>query len=115
MTIYIRMTGESAEDELRSLHDWLLDEPDVRRNAEVTLRSSTARPGEMGGVLDAIQVVIDDGVALSGLVISYLTWRGTRSKKNTVTIERGDTKVTLTDTTAETAESIVKALESETP
>jgi hypothetical protein len=113
MLITIRMDGPEAEKELRSLHSWLLDEPAIRRDARVTLRSADARPGEMGATLEAVQLVIDSGFQASGLVFAYLAWRATRRNKPDGTIERGDTKIPLSEATEETAESVAKKLDSD--
>jgi hypothetical protein len=111
MTITIRMEGEGADEELQSLYDWLLSDPTVRRSAQVSLRSATPKPGEMGATLDAIQVVLDQGMQAGGLLLTYLTWRATRTNKVNGTIERGNTEVPLSEATTETAESVAKKLD----
>ncbi|GAA2460186.1 hypothetical protein GCM10010191_95730 [Actinomadura vinacea] len=107
------MEGAEADEELQSLHDWLLAEPKIRRHARVSLRSAPARPGEMGTVLDAIQVAVEDGFQAAELVLAYLAWRAARGGKANGTIERGNTKIPLSETTDETAESVAKKLDSD--
>jgi hypothetical protein len=65
----------------------------------------------MGATLDAIQVVLDQGMQAGGLLLTYLTWRATRTNKVNGTIERGNTEVPLSEATTETAESVAKKLD----
>ncbi|MGW7596077.1 effector-associated constant component EACC1, partial [Streptomyces rubiginosohelvolus] len=52
LRVTLQITGESAEDEVRSLHDWLLLDRSFRRDAQVELASSSVPvPGQQGAVL----------------------------------------------------------------
>jgi hypothetical protein len=51
MSIYIRTDGDAAEGELRSLYQWLLNEPEVRCNSTVSLVSNEPESGQMGAAL----------------------------------------------------------------
>ncbi|MGK5554036.1 effector-associated constant component EACC1 [Actinomadura kijaniata] len=109
------MSGAAADDELRSLYEWLRAEPSVHRNAEVTLQSAAPRPGEMGAVLEAIQVVTDSGFNTAELVLAYLTWRMTRTEKPDVTIQRGDVKISLSNASPEKVKEITESLDNDQP
>jgi hypothetical protein len=110
VSIAIRMSGRTAEQELRSLCDWLRDEPDVSRHASISLASAEPRPGEMGVALEVIQLVTDSGFQALNLALAYATWRGTRPSRPQVTIERYGTQVTLDDADPDTVNKIVRAL-----
>ncbi|MFB4318304.1 hypothetical protein [Actinomadura sp. 21ATH] len=113
MAITIRMDGPGADEELRSLHDWLLNDPDIRRHAKISLQSAETRPGQMGGTLEAVQLVVDSGFQTASLVLGYLAWRATRRSKPEATIERESTRIPLSEASEETAESVAKKLDSD--
>lgn len=118
MTIEIRMSGEGAEDELRSLYLWLRGEPAIRQNAQMSLVSGTTASvadtgmgsGQAGHVVDAIALIAGHGFAVQSLALAYATWRGTREAKPAVTIERDGIKVLLHDAGPESIRKIVDAL-----
>ena len=72
MEFLVRVEGE---DELRSLREWLTDEPVVRR-AELT--GPPAAPGEQGTLFDVVQAVLGDGVSVAGLIVAIKQWQATR-------------------------------------
>jgi membrane-associated two-gene conflict system component 1 (EACC1) len=111
-SIEIRMSGHGAEEELRSLYAWLQDEPDVRHTAEMTLTAGAGIPGEgeMGTAIDVIQLVIGDGFQALNLALAYATWRGTRAKHPSVTIEHAGIKVMLDDADGDMVKKIVDLL-----
>lgn len=78
-----------GEANLRSMHAWLVNEPGVRR-AEIA--GSAPSPGEQGGLFDAIQVVLTDGMSLASLVVSIKQWRATVSPPPSVTVESPEGK-----------------------
>lgn len=110
MSIAIRMSGRAAEQELRSLCDWLRHEPDVARHARISIGSAEPRPGEMGVSLEVIQLVTDSGFQALNLALAYAAWRGTRPSRPQVTIERSGTKITLDETDPDTVNKIVRAM-----
>ncbi len=64
----------SAEDgdALRSLLDWLRHEDSLR--GRVRTAQTSVRPGEMGGVLDVLEVALGSGGAGAVLVTSVSAW-----------------------------------------
>ena len=112
MAIEIRMSGLNAEEELRSLYAWLQEEPEVRRSAQVSLASGSAEPveGQMGGTVDIIQLIVDDGFQALNFALAYAAWRGTRARRPSVTIEHGGSKVTLDDADPDSVRKIADAL-----
>lgn len=95
MTFNIRISGEHAERELRSLYDWLLREPDIRDHADVLLVTKELSPGKMGDALDLIALIVASGLQLPSLASALAGWRQTRRHQSQVTIERGGTTVLL--------------------
>jgi hypothetical protein len=64
----------------------------------------------MGGMLDAITAMVNDGIALGSLIVAYQAWRDSRSRRRTVIIERGKIRIDLSDTSPEMVSDLVKAL-----
>lgn len=86
--------GRGQEADLRSLADWLRREPSLRL-AQVSLKQAETRPGSMGGWVEAVQMVTDNGWQAASFVLSLVTWRQTRPASPPVTIRRGDVEVIL--------------------
>ncbi|WP_328783493.1 hypothetical protein OIE52_14515 [Streptomyces canus] len=101
-----------AEEELRSLHAWLLADPAVRRHATSALTSSAPPADEdQGPVLDILSLVLGGTFDAGALAVAVLTWRGTRPRQPAITVERPDgTKITITDTSPQEARRLVEDL-----
>ncbi|UFR03882.1 hypothetical protein KBP30_23120 [Streptomyces sp. Go40/10] len=104
------LDGDGADEELRSLYAWLLEEPAVRRLARPQLRAAPPRPGQMGADADFIYFTVQTGLTLTQVIGQYIGWRRTRSRPGTVTIERDGTTITLTGTDEESIRNAVRAL-----
>ena len=79
---------DGSDDDVRQLAGWLRDEEELR--GRVTLTRSPVRPGEMGGVVDAVVVVMTSGT--TGVVVTSLfTWltRRREVERVSVTVESG--------------------------
>lgn len=107
----VRVDAGEPEPELRGLCGWLAQEPAVRSTASVSLVERLARPGEMGGWLDAVQLVTDNGWSAASFVLSVVTWRQTRPRPPHVVIRRGDLEISLTDGSDDEITRIVALLE----
>lgn len=94
MIIRLTMDGDGAEEELRSLCEWLLNDPDIRNHARVSWESAPPKPGEMGAA-EWLQVITDNGWQVANFTVAYLTWRQTRPIAPEVTIERNGVTVTV--------------------
>ncbi|MEV0280214.1 hypothetical protein AB0I22_28010 [Streptomyces sp. NPDC050610] len=101
MLIEIGITGDDAEAELRSLRDWLADEPDIRRHTQITLAAAEPEPGDMGSALDLIKLVADEGFQLANLAIAYAAWKATRSRRSNVSVRRDGEPVPLDEAQAD--------------
>jgi hypothetical protein len=102
--------GGGREADLRSLHDWLRREPSLRQ-AEVSLKQAPTRPGSMGGWVEAVQMITDNGWQAASFVLSLMTWRQTRAGSPQVTIRRGDVEVTIPSGNPEEAARIAALLQ----
>ncbi|MFC8660824.1 hypothetical protein [Streptomyces sp. NPDC057199] len=105
-------TGSEYSDEhaLRSFAHWLRDDDAIRSSALIDLRHAPPRLGEMGGGFDLIQLSVDSGFQLANLALAYVTWRATRSRPSTITVEHGNTRITLDSADPELAERLVATL-----
>ncbi|WP_131737530.1 effector-associated constant component EACC1 [Actinomadura roseirufa] len=96
MTIRIQIDGDFADEELSSLHRWLLDEPDIRQNSQVALESKEPSEGEMGTTLDVISLLTTSTLQLPTVIDTINGWWRTRRREPTVVIERNGVTVTIT-------------------
>jgi hypothetical protein len=113
MTIEIRISGPMADEELASLYQWLRAEPDVRRHALISLTSAKPQEGELGAVLDTIQMVVGDGFQLASLALAYASWQASRTKTRpdqVVSVERDGVKVSISSADPDVVERIVHEL-----
>ncbi|MFG2846060.1 hypothetical protein ACGF12_23250 [Kitasatospora sp. NPDC048296] len=103
--------SEGAEVEAaRSLTRWLLAEPELR-GIEVRPGAADPAAGRMGEVLEILNVVLANGIALGSLVTAVATWRDSRRGGMRVRIERGGTSVVIEDGSADEVRRIVAQLE----
>jgi hypothetical protein len=61
MPIVIRVISPDPDQETASLHAWLNAEPGIRQHAQIRLVASKLDMHEMGGGIDLLQLVVDDG------------------------------------------------------
>lgn len=97
------------EESLRMLYRWLRDD-EIRRTVPVTLLPTPPRPGEMGAAFDIITAVVNNGIALGGLLVAVASWRGSRPRPPRVRIRHRDTVVEL-DGSPDEIRRIVDALD----
>lgn len=87
LVIEVRVQEDEPEQELRSLADWLKNEPDIRRHASIALESGTPEPGGLGGAsVEVIQLVVDAGFQLSNLALAFAAWKATRRNAPVITV-----------------------------
>jgi hypothetical protein len=75
---------DQSDRELGNLAGWLRGEDDLR--GRVTVTEKPIGPGQMGGVLDAVVVVVTSGTAAS-LCTSLFGWLGRRSEDSNVSLK----------------------------
>jgi hypothetical protein len=82
-TVDIRIDDDS-DDELRSLAGWLRDEDEFR--GRIRFGEKAADPGQMGGVVDTVAMVLTSGTA-STFVSSLFGWISQRREAHTVSLK----------------------------
>lgn len=111
MDLRISMEGSGAESELRSLRAWLLETPEMRQHAKISRGMALPESGEMGsGTIDTLQFVTDNLWQVATFALAYATWRSTRRRTPTVTIERDGVTVTIEGHDEQAVERITRAL-----
>ncbi|MEV5411145.1 hypothetical protein AB0K60_20185 [Thermopolyspora sp. NPDC052614] len=106
----LRITGRHADEELRSLYEWLLGEQNLRRDIDIRLTYKEPAPGEMGDTLDFISLLVTSALAWPGFTAALAQWRQTRRNRPKITIERGDTTITLSDADTDLVVNILDAV-----
>ncbi|GAA2631211.1 hypothetical protein SMC26_22810 [Actinomadura fulvescens] len=115
MLIEIRIDWDAPEREMRSLQQWLSDERYIRRNARMTWGRQPSPPDHMGSAPEMIKLLVDTGFQVSSLVVAIASWRATRPRKATITIERDGVKVEATDGDPEQIERVMRLLDGDRP
>lgn len=114
MQITIRCEDADTAGELAaSLHQWLLDEPDARRHAEVRLVGAEPVEGELGFVLDMVQLVVSSGFSAASLGYTVAQWKKVNAPQLTMSFERNGRPVTVRGTDAEEIARAVRQLDEE--
>ncbi|MFC1418162.1 effector-associated constant component EACC1 [Streptacidiphilus cavernicola] len=110
MDLLVDLETVGRERELRALADWLRETPSVRRSARISLAEAEPSPGQMGGALEAIQVITGNGWSAAAFVMSVVGWRQTRPSEPQVKVRRGDVEITLTGNSANELQAAIAAL-----
>jgi hypothetical protein len=95
-----------------SLYRWLAQDRELGR--VITFSLGEGKPGEMGGALDVINVVLANSIALASLITAIASWRTSRRSPARVLVERGDVRITVEGDSPGEIERLVQAL-SEAP
>ncbi|MFG2867543.1 hypothetical protein [Streptomyces sp. NPDC048338] len=113
MSFRIKIDGADAENEIRSLREWLEAKPEIRQHATVAWHSEPAMPGHMsGGAMEWLQIVTDNTWSAANFTLAYITWRRTRRNPPTAVIETNGVRVSIEGSDAEATARIVQALSS---
>ncbi|MGC9665314.1 effector-associated constant component EACC1 [Planosporangium sp. 12N6] len=86
--VTVEVEGDRPADELRSLQSWLLAEHALR--GRVRFAEPPPAPGTLGGVVEALTVVLGPGGVATAMVTALISW--IRRRPGTVSV-----KVTRTD------------------
>jgi hypothetical protein len=111
--IRIRAAEDEGSLDLSSLYQWLVQDPDVRQSVVVRLEPAAGNVGEMGVGFDAIIAIVSNAIALGSLIVAYMSWRDSRQKSPSVSIQNINTVFNLSDSSPETVSRIVEALSGE--
>lgn len=80
------------ESAANSLYRWLSADPELSRNAELSVGSEN-EPGGMGVSLDVVNVVLSNAISFSSLMVAVASWRGSRPTQPVVRVERDGIEV----------------------
>ncbi|MEU8649725.1 hypothetical protein [Streptomyces sp. NPDC048737] len=94
MIIEIGLTGDEAAYELRQLQKWLRDDDELRR-ATISGRNAPMESGDMGPVLEALQVLLEPQGVLTALAASVGTWAGVRRRGVRIRVRSGEKEVEI--------------------
>ncbi|MFD7677087.1 hypothetical protein [Streptomyces sp. NPDC060187] len=106
----IQVPCHRQESELRSLQEWLRNEP-ATGSATVSLGGQPSPPGSMGQLFDVLELVTGNGWSAASFVLSVLTWQQTRPRPVQVVIRRGSVEISLAEGSEEQVRAVVAALE----
>jgi hypothetical protein len=107
--IELQVDGTAAE--ISSLRGWLVADPDVRAGVSLQASEGGAEPGQMGSVVDVMELVTGNGWSAASFVLALAAWRRTRPRSPRLEIRRGDTVIVLTDCSDQEIQQAVRALE----
>lgn len=93
MHLVLTLDGADA-DELRDLHRALAAEPDLR--GRVALRHRPPAPGHLGPIVEAVEVALAPGGALTVVSGAVLVWLRHRRSSVKIKLTRGKDTVELT-------------------
>jgi hypothetical protein len=106
----ISVDSDDGGQGLLSLHQWLRQDEELSGRSTIKLESGAAATGHMGAVLDVINIVVGDGVAIGGLIIAYLSWRDSRHSQPNARIEVNAVIITLAANEAVDVDSLAEAI-----
>ncbi|MGW2407738.1 effector-associated constant component EACC1 [Streptomyces sp. NPDC001739] len=111
MRVEVRV--ESADNELRSLLNWLRSDPDIRRSAALEMREQPPQEGQMGSAADVLQLVTENGWNAANFVLALTAWKRTRPRASRISVRRDDLADALTNCSEEQIARIIRLLEEE--
>lgn len=109
-TVTIQLeSADGSDEDLRRLAGWLRDEDGLR--GRVDLVAAPVQPGQMGGVLETISVVVTSGTATE-LVRSLFGWLARRREacKVTLTLSTDTERLDLACGSPEDADKVLKVV-----
>lgn len=112
MRIQVSIIDDQAE-EITSLYRWLCDDPDVRREMAPALKAESTTEGEMGGVLDVIELIINEGVPIGTLGVAIMQWLRPRPAPVSINLRHADIDVVVADGQVESFDRALAELVSE--
>jgi hypothetical protein len=103
MDLQISMADGADIDEIASLYRWLSQDPDVIREAALSLGASADHPDAMAPVLDVINVVVSNSIAAVSMVLAAIAlWRQNRAPAPEVRVATVTVTVTVQDADPDT-------------
>ncbi|MFI1728836.1 hypothetical protein ACH40E_06260 [Streptomyces acidicola] len=109
MRVQVRVAAADGGETLTDLYHWFRENRDLRRDAEVRIRTPRQTGGHMGAV-EIIDLVLGHGTGVGALALAYATWRRTRPTGPEVTFTRDGVSVTARNADTETLRHIEELL-----
>ncbi len=113
VTLAAQEGGPASQQLAESLHRSLLNNDAARRHARPRLLSQSPEPGQLGGAMDILQVVLSGGFSAASLGVAIAQWRVTKSPTISVTVEHNGDTVTISGTDPDAVEEAVRRLDAE--
>ncbi|GGZ07005.1 hypothetical protein CP967_01240 [Streptomyces nitrosporeus] len=88
MNVTVTITGDGAADELRSLHEWLIVEEELR--GRVRLVEAPPPPGTLGTVPEMLTIALAPGGVTAVLASAAIAWMRHRTGEVTCKLTRPD-------------------------
>ena len=110
MPIKISVTGSQAQEDLLSLHEWLLEDPDVHRGAKIELLPGKGKPGDRSATLEIISLITSGAFSGANLTVAIMNWRSNRPNAGKVVLKSGGVTVRARDTSSATVQKLMEAL-----
>lgn len=107
----IRVAGDEGGP--AALADWLREDRQVAKASREKTEDAPPKPGELGTVLDAVQLVTSTGFSVASLVLAIRQWRSMRPGPAVTIARDGGRPVTVTGASAEELHRIIEALEAD--
>jgi Effector Associated Constant Component 1 len=112
----IFVDGDTSDQDLSSLRQWLSRDPELRRVATITVADAgTTIPGAMGLDAASLNAIVSNLLAAGSLVTSILAWKDSHPKSPTIRIEYGDVTAVVEGDSPEAVRPILDALEESAP
>jgi hypothetical protein len=109
VNIKISILGENSLEALQAVHDWLVDDRDIRTKAEIKVVEARSGDGSMAADIGLISLVVSSGFNIASLGVAIAGWRATRAAPPPMRIEAKGVEVTIDGSEPGTAEKIAKA------
>lgn len=112
MNVEVIVANEDDEDaRSAALRRWLLVDEELRGRVRFPTRPGAA--GSMGPVLDIIDAVVSNGVAMGSLAVAIQAWRDSRPGRPRVIIRRGDVSVEVDGDDPESMRAVLRMFDDE--
>lgn len=110
-----------VKESVGSLFDTLLVSDAIRRYGKPMIHRRPTEPGQMGGDSGWVELVVSSGLNITAIVVAVAAWLRPKQQQSptgegdghrpTVLIEHEGTKVFISDGSAETVDTVIRALQ----
>jgi Effector Associated Constant Component 1 len=114
MELSLSIPNEKDQESLLSLYEWLEDDRDIRKGAEVNLIEAPLQRGSMAGEFELISLLMSSGFNIGSLAIAFASWRASRTASPPVRIEAKGLEITIDSDDSRVIERALKMFSGET-